>query len=161
MITRPVALARALIVTAVLWGGGAAAVAAAFSALDASATIELADRDRAQVVWLGAHAFVACVATLVGVVLGGNALTKDHLATPRQAVGLVALPTVAMAATVAVVLAVTAVLEGASLWAVLAGLAIGSAAGAGYVLATGDQPERGPYGLPAASRRATRSWSSR
>jgi len=117
MITRPVALARALIVTALLWGGGAGAVAAAFSALDASATIELADRDRAQVVWLGAHAFVACVATLVGVVLGGSALTRDHLATPRQAVGLVALPTGAVAAAAAVVLALTAGLVGGALWA--------------------------------------------
>ncbi|WP_148571093.1 hypothetical protein [Nocardioides caldifontis] len=161
MITRPVALARALIVTAVLWGGGAAAVAAAFSALDASATIELADRDRAQVVWLGAHAFVACVATLVGVVLGGNALTKDHLATSGQAVRVVALPTLVLAVVAAFVLAATGVLEGASLWAVLAGLAIGAAAGSGYVLFTGDQSERGPYGLPAAPQRASRSWSSR
>ena len=157
--TRSVAVARALVVTAVLWGLGAALVVGLFGYFDASATIRLPQQDRAQVVWLGAHAFVACVAALAGVVLGGLALTRQHVSSAREAVVLVALPTLGVMAAVALGAAAGGALDGAAVPAVLAGLLIGTVAAVGYLLYTGEPvhgPERAPAGRPAS-----RGWGSR
>lgn len=160
-VTRPVAVARSLIVTALVWGTGVAIVVGLFSLVDASSTIRLDEKERAQIVWLGAHALVACVSVLAGVVLGGSALIRQHVAPARSAAATVGVPTLALAALTALLLGTIGALEGAALPAVLVGLAIGAVAASGYLFYTGEPDSVGGYGQPARRGRETHGWSSR
>jgi len=160
MITRPVAVARSLIVAGVIWGVGALVVVTLFGLFGASATIDLGGQhDRVQVVWLGAHAFVACLASLVGVTLGASALTRAGVADRAPAVTLVGLATLAPTAATALVWSAVVDLSGSTLLALLVGLAIGTA-GATIFVSHSDHDADLPYGRPA-TRGAGRSWSSR
>ncbi len=161
--TRAVAVARALIAAGVVWGFGAAVVAGLFSMLDASSTISLADqRERVQVVWLGAHAFVACVGVLTGTVLGGTALLRRHLARPRAASALVGATTLGVGVLVALLLSLLGLYDGATLPAVLAGLLIGVSAAVAYLLHAEEPAGPGTYGFAGrTSARTSRSWGSR
>jgi hypothetical protein len=160
-VTRPVAVARSLIVTGLLWGTGVAIVVGLFSLVDASSTIRLDEEERSQVVWLGAHALVACISVLAGVILGGSALIRQHVAPAGSAAATVGVPTVAVAALAALLLGTIGAFEGAALPAVLAGLAIGAVAATGYLFYTGEPDDVGSYGLRARSGHETRGWSSR
>jgi hypothetical protein len=160
MMTRPVAVARSVIVTGAVWGFGAAAVAGVFAAVGASSTIELGNGEsRVQLVWLGAHAFVACAAALVGVALGGSALTRAGLTSPREAVALVGPVTLLVALVVAGGLRLWAGVGPATITAMAVGLLIGTLGATFFVAQTGE-PETGlPY--RKAAGRGGRSWSSR
>jgi hypothetical protein len=160
MMTRPVAVARSVIVTGVIWGVGALVVVGLFGLFDASATIDVrGDRDRAQVVWLGAHAFVACVAALVGVTLGASALTRAGVASSASAIALVGLVTFAAGVGVALAWATWGGVDQSMLAALVTGLGIGTA-GATIFVSQSDQDPAHPYG--GSTRRHTgRSWSSR
>lgn len=159
MITRPVAVARGLIVTAAVWLLGAGATVGLFSFFHADTTIDvLGQEDRVQIVWLGAHAFTACVAALLGVGAGGAALARSHVDTPRRAAMLVGATTLLAGAVVTLGLDVTDVTRTETAVALAAGLVIGAVAGGVFVLQS-DVSERSPYATPA--RRTGRAWSSR
>jgi hypothetical protein len=159
MITRPVAVARALIVTAVVWLLGAGLTVGSFAWLGADTTIDvLGEENRVQIVWLGAHALSTCVASLLGVGAGGTALARSHADPPGRAARLVALATLAGAAAAVGVLAVAPGVRTATALALLGGLLIGCVAGAAYVLQR-DPDEDSPY--PQRRRATGRAWSSR
>lgn len=160
MITRPVAVARSVIVTGALWGAGAAAVVGLFAAVGASSTIELGNGEsRVQVVWLGAHAFVACVASLVGVTLGGSALTRRGVSSPGAAVALVGGSTLLLALGACAVLLTVLATAPPTVTAMAAGALIGTAGATFFVAQSGEPDSALPYGR--GSTRSSRSWSTR
>lgn len=160
MMTRPVALARAVIVTGSLWGAGAAAVVGLFTAFGASSTIELGTGEsRVQLVWLGAHAFVACVASLLGVTLGASALTRRGLSSPRAAIALIGGSTLMLALVVCGALLRGLETNASTVLAMAVGAAIGTAGATFFVAQSGEPESSLPYNRRAS--RSTRSWSAR
>ncbi len=160
MITRPVAVARSVIVTGALWGAGAAAVVGLFAAFGASSTIELGNGEsRVQLVWLGAHAFVACVAALLGVALGGSALTRAGLTTPRGAVALVGGSTLLLSLLACGALRTFLETDASTVLAMAVGAVIGTAGATFFVAQSGEPESALPYGR--RTPRASRSWSGR
>jgi hypothetical protein len=159
MITRPVAVARALVVSGVLWALGFGVIVALFAALGADTTIDvLGQKDRVQIVWLGSHAFVVCVAVLVGVAAAGTALARGHHDTSRRAAALVAVPSFVVATGVVALLVSIETVRSETALAMIAGAVIGAAAGGMYVMQT-DPGDDTPYGRPA--RQTGRAWGSR
>lgn len=158
MITGPVAVTRAVLVTTTVWGLGAAVTAALFSSLGASSTIELGnDESRVQLVWLGAHAFVGCLAALVGVILGASALISAGTAAPRPAVLLVGSLTFAWAIGGSLVL--SSLVGPATAVAMAAGLGVGTAGAMIFVAQSGDP--RGDLPYQHGTVRSGRGWSTR
>lgn len=158
--TRPVALARSVIVTGALWGAGAALVVGLFTAFGASSTIELSTGEsRVQLVWLGAHAFVACVASLLGVALGASALTRRGLSSPRAAIALIGGSTLIAALGVCGALLQALEVSASTVLAMAAGAAIGTAGATFFVAQSAESEARLPY--HRRSERASRSWSAR
>ena len=160
MMTRPVAVGRSVVVTGAVWGIGAAVVVGLFSALGASATIELdPGESRVQVVWLGAHAFVACVAALLGVALGASALTRSGVSAPRSAILLVGAVTLLGALLVCLVLSAGLTVGDSTVLAMAVGLGIGTAGATFFVAGSSESERELPYGR--STRRSSRSWSTR
>lgn len=160
MITTPVAVARCLIVTAVAWAGGAVVVAVLFATFHGSRTIEFSGQDRAQTLWLGANAFVVCVAALLGVGLGGTALSRSGLASPLRSAGTVTGVVLVPAVVALLVMLVVGTYQSSTLAAEAVGLLIGAGAGA-FLVVHDDAGEAGlPFAQPPA-RRAGRGWGSR
>jgi hypothetical protein len=161
VVSRPVAIARGLLVAAVTWGTGALVTVAVFSVLGASTTIAdvSGQSHRVQIIWWAAHAFCACLGGLLGVAIGGSALTRDRLATPAAATLLVSSPVLLLGAVALVALTTTGVTSGDLALASAVGLLTGALGGAVYVLQSGPPEEAGAY-YPAP-RTAGRSWGSR
>lgn len=160
MMTRPVAVARSVIVTGTLWGAGAAAVVGLFAAFGASSTIELGNGEsRVQLVWLGAHAFVACVASLLGVTLGASALTRRGLSSPRGAVALVGGSTLLLALAACGALLTLLETDASTVLAMAVGTAIGTAGATFFVAQSGEPESALPYGRRTTG--SSRSWSTR
>jgi hypothetical protein len=159
--TSAVALARGLLVAALTWGTGSVAIVAVFSVLGASTTIAdvSGQSHRVQIIWWAGHAFCACLGGLLGVAVGGSALTRDRLAAPAAATLLVAVPVLLLGAVVVVVLSTAGVTSGDLALASVVGLLTGVVGGAVYVLQSGPPEESAAY-YPAP-RAAGRSWGSR
>jgi hypothetical protein len=160
-VSRPVALARGVLVAALTWGTGALVTVAVFSLLGSSTTIAdvSGQSHRVQIIWWAAHAFSACLGGLLGVAVGGSALTRERLATPAAATVLVATPLLLLGAVVLVALTAADVTGGDLALASAVGLLTGAVGGAVYVLQSGPPEEAGAY-YPAP-RPAGRSWGSR
>jgi len=161
MITTPVAIARALIVALVVWAIGAGIVVGLFRLFDASSTIDLGgSQNRVQIVWLGSHAFVACMAALVGVLLGGVALTNALVTDPKAAAAATAAPVLVVTASIAGGLSVGDLIQGSVLIAMLVGLVIGTTAGAFFITLSGTPESPSPFGH-RSSNAGVRGWGSR
>jgi hypothetical protein len=161
VITRPVALARGLLLAAVAWGVGSAVTVGGFRLLGAQTTIAdvSGQSHRVQIIWWGAHAFCACISGLLGVAVGGTALTGARLARPAAATATLAVPVLVVGAAALGVLATVGVLSGQLALASVAGLLTGVAGGAVYVLQTGVPEDRDDY-YPAP-KVTGQSWGSR
>jgi hypothetical protein len=160
MMSRPVAVARSVIVTGVVWAVGATVVAVLFATFGASSTIELSTGEsRVQLVWLGAHAFVACVASLLGVALGASALTRVGLTSTRTALLLVGGLTLFGGLLVCLGLRLASGLDGSTVLAMAVGLGIGTSAATFFVAQAAESETGLPYGRSAA--RSSRGWSTR
>lgn len=161
MITRPVGVARALVVCGMLWGVGAFVTVAAFQALGADSRIDVAGQeDRVQIVWLGAHAFSACVGSLIGIAAGGVALSSTHVTTGRLAAGLVSVPTLVAAMAVVAALVSVEMVRSDTAVAIAVGLLIGTAGAVIYVLASGRPEDELPW-ASTPSHETGRSWGHR
>lgn len=161
MITKPVGVARALIVALVIWAVGAGIVIGLFRLFDASSTIDLGGpQNRVQIVWLGSHAFVACLAALLGVLMGGLALTNALVTAPKSAAAATAAPVLGVTAAIVGALSVGGLIQGSVLIAILVGLVIGTTAGAFFIILSGTPESPMPFGH-RSSHSAGTGWSSR
>ncbi len=161
VVSRPVALARGFLVTTLSWGVGSLVTVVVFSVVGASTTIAdvSGQSHRVQIIWWAGHAFCACLGALLGVAVGGSALTRDRLATPAAATVLVAAPVLLLGAVVLLVLTTVGVTSADLALASAVGLLTGAVGGAVYVLQSGPPEESVAY-YPAP-RAAGRSWGSR
>lgn len=161
MMTRPVAVTRALIVTLVSAVVGAILVMAVFSFGDVEPTIrDLGDDEsRVNIVWWGLTAAASCVATLLGVIAGGMALTSSGVDVPWRAVLLVGAIVGGIGTAIAGVLLLTGVLPQHTAVPMLAGLLIGVIGGAAYVLQRG-VPDR-DLSWYVEEQRQSKAWGSR
>lgn len=160
MMTRPVAVARSVIVTGVVWGVGAAVVVGLFAVVGARSTIALGDgASRVQLVWLGSHAFVACAGSLLGVALGGSALTRSGVTSPRGAVALVGPLTLLAALAALAALRGWAHVDDVTAGALAVALVTGTLGATFFVAQSGEPPTGLPYRSAEGPR--SRSWSSR
>lgn len=162
MITRPVAVVRALLVAGVVWGLGSAATFAVFKAMGAHTTIAdvSGQSHRVQIIWWGAQAFFACAGGVLGVALGGTALTSAGLAGPGSAAGWASVPVLVGGAGVLAAINATEVIGRPLALACLVGLVIGVAGGATYVIESGTPDDLDVF-RNASGRRTGQSWGSR
>ncbi len=159
--TRPVAVTRALIVTLVSAVVGAILVMAVFSFGDIEPTIrDLGDNEsRVNIVWWGLTAAAGCVATLLGVISGGMALTSSGLDVPWRAVLLMGVIVGGIGAAVAGAVLVSGLLPQHTAVPMLVGLLIGVTGGAAYVLQRG-VPDR-DLSWYVEEQRQSKAWGSR
>lgn len=159
--TRPVAITRALIVTLVTAVVGAIVVTAVFSFGEVEPTIrDLGDEEsRVNIVWWGLTAAASCVATLLGVIAGGMALTSTSIDVPWRAVLLIGAVVGGLGTAIAGALLVSGVLPQHTAVPMLAGLLIGVAGGAAYVLQRG-APDR-DLSWYVEEQRQSKAWGSR
>ena len=160
--TRPVAIARALLVTALVWGAGAAATFAIFHAAGAHTTIKDVSgaTQRVQIIWWGAHAFVACAGALLGVALGGMALTRAALAQPAAAAVCAGVPVILLGIVVMGALGLSGSMGGALVMASLVGVLIGVAGGMTFIGISGEPDDLGDF-YARRPRAQSQGWGSR
>jgi hypothetical protein len=161
VITRQVACTRGFLTAAVLWGLGSVVTVTVFRSVGAHTTIAdvSGQSHRVQIIWWGSHAFCACIGGLLGVAIGGTALTGARLTRPLPGTLMLALPILAAGVVVLGALTRSGVMSADLAIASAAGLLTGVAGGAAYVLQSGVPDDVDSF-YPAP-RATGRSWGSR
>lgn len=158
--TYPVALARAILGCSVTGLIGALVLWFAFDAAEVDSVIhDVGSGSRANILWWGGWATVACVGATLGTIAGGMSLSRGLFVAPLKAASVVvaALAVLGLVEWVAVSQADSLLTEVATPW--ILGHGIGLLAGVGYVLQRGE-PTRDLYRTPSVGR-SSMSWGSR